>query len=278
MPILQNFHHQLSGSSESSKKLVFLHGLMGYGANWRRIVKDFEKDFHVLYYDQRGHGRSISPTTGYAPEDFSQDLLQILDELGWQEIYLVGHSMGGRVAATFTHLNPQRVCRLVIEDIGPDANPEAIRRIEELVDDVPAPFSSKKEAKEYFMNDFVRQFSERPKVRVLGQFLYSNITENESGEFDWKFDKEAMRQCVVEGRKRERFKEFSEISAKTLLIRGENSEELSQEVYEKVLEENQAYFSGVVVPDAGHWIHYEQPETFSQLVKDFFLAAVAPTT
>lgn len=269
MSYLQNFHHQITGNLQSRKKLVFLHGLMGYGMNWRGISKSFADEFHILYYDQRGHGRSISPKTGYAPEDFASDLVQILDELGWEKIYLVGHSMGGRVAGTFAHLHPKRIEKLVIEDIGPDANPQAIARIEEILNKVPVPFSGKKDAKEYFMNTFLQDFSHRPLAKELGMFLYSNVEEKENGEVFWKFDPDIMHACVLQGRQRERFKEFSEIQSPTLILRGTKTEEFDKDVYERVLAEN-ANFKGIEIEGVGHWIHYESPELFTEKIQEFF--------
>src|SRR5436305_14748609 len=109
---LDNFHYQITGVTEASggeaPKLVFLHGVMGYSANWRRIARAFEHTHHVLVYDQRGHGRSFQPPTGYAPEDYASDLEKILDELGWGAIQLVGHSMGGRAALHFAYESPDR--------------------------------------------------------------------------------------------------------------------------------------------------------------------------
>ena len=269
MSYLSNFHHQFAGNENSEKKLVFVHGLMGYGANWRPIAREFESEYHILYYDQRGHGRSISPKSGYAPEDFADDLKQILDEIGWSKVYLVGHSMGGRVVAEFTYQHPEMVKKLVIEDIGPDANPEAIRRIEELIDGVPSPFAGRKEAKEYFMNDFLKQFSDRPNAKALGMFPYSNFAEKSDGQVSWKIDPEVVRQCVHEGRKRDRYEEFAKISVPTLLIRGETSEELDSEVYQRVLAENQ-HIKGLEIAGAGHWVHYDQLSAFVEALKGHF--------
>lgn len=241
---------------------------MGYGANWRGIARPFEKDFHVLYYDQRGHGRSFSPPTGYAPEDFAGDLKKILDELGWKKIYLVGHSMGGRIAANFAASYPERVEKLVIEDIGPDANPDAIRRIEELLDGIPAPFADKQAAKDYFGGAFFQKFAHRRNLKPLALFLLSNFTETDRG-FDWKFDKEVMRRCVREGRARERYEEFRSLTMPTLFIRGRNSEELSREVFERVLAENPR-IQGLEIADAGHWVHFDRAGEFIEAVKGFF--------
>src|SRR6185312_7791676 len=149
MSFLDNFHHQITGNPQGHK-LVFLHGVMGSANNWQRIAKAFTSEFHILTFDQRGHGRSFHPASGYSPRDFAQDLKLILEELGWSATTLVGHSMGGRNALEFATHFSQRVKALVSEDIGPDAKHEAIERIARLLELVPTPFASRAEA-----NDFV---------------------------------------------------------------------------------------------------------------------------
>lgn len=268
MSYLAQFHHHLVGDQGSSRKLVFLHGLMGSGANWLSIAKAFSSDYHILYYDQRGHGRSFSPGTGYSPKDFAEDLLHILDELGWQKIYLVGHSMGGRNAAQFAFLYPERVEKLVIEDMGPDENPRSIAKMNDLLDGIPAPFVSKTEAKNYFTGDFLQQFAERPQVKLLGQFLYTNIIEK-NGHYDWRFNIKAIKECVHKGRAEDLYREFSQLKMPTLLLRGQHSEDLAPEVYQRVLTEN-SMIQGIEIADSGHWIHYDQKDRFIEVVRDFF--------
>ena len=67
---LQNFKYELAGQ-EGQPKLVFLHGVMGSGANWRKITSLLQDRFQILTFDQRGHGRSFKPKSGYAPEDYA---------------------------------------------------------------------------------------------------------------------------------------------------------------------------------------------------------------
>ncbi|HEX4924826.1 MAG TPA: alpha/beta hydrolase, partial [Bdellovibrionales bacterium] len=143
MGYLEHFHHKISGP-DGAPKLVFLHGLLGYWANWRGIMSAFEADYQILAYDQRGHGRSMKPDGGYEPEDYAQDLQTILDELGWQKINLVGHSLGGRNAACFAAKNPGRVSKLVIEDIGPEGSTSGLEYFQNLFGKVPTPFPDKK--------------------------------------------------------------------------------------------------------------------------------------
>lgn len=252
-------------------KLVFLHGLMGSAANWRKITSMFEDTYHILIFDQRGHGRSFKPDEGYAPEDYAWDLKKILDELGWQKIFLVGHSMGGRNALEFAWRWPQSVEKLVIEDIGPDANPEAVARTERLLELVPTPFASREGAKEFLLQRFPDLIASNPQASVLAQYFYSNI-EEKNGLADWRFSKKGVLASLHEGRERERWQEFRELTMPILVVRGEKSEDLSREVMGRMVKENH-HAQAIEIPRAGHWVHFDQPEIFAQALRQFFQTA-----
>lgn len=117
---LQQFHYKITGPP-SGRPWVFLHGLMGYLHNWASVIRSLDATEKCLTYDQRGHGQSFKPAQGYAAKDYAEDLKLIIDELGFKKIILVGHSMGGRNALHFASAYPERIEKLVIEDIGPKA-------------------------------------------------------------------------------------------------------------------------------------------------------------
>jgi esterase len=265
---LNNFHYQISGNPKGNK-LVFLHGVMGSAANWRRIIKDFEADFEILAYDQRGHGRSFQPASGYELRDFAEDLAHILTELNWEQIYLVGHSMGGRNALKFTELYKQRVKKLVIEDIGPERSSGSVSRIERLLDLVPTPFSSRTQAREFFQNTYPGLIGFYSQPEALSRFFYSNITEKENGQSDWRFAKEAILQSMRLGRQEDLWNTFRSLDMPTLLIRGANSDDLPRPTFERMLKEN-PHVQGIEIADSGHWVHFDQPEAFIAALKTFF--------
>lgn len=265
---IENFHHQITGNP-AGPKLVFLHGLMGSLANWRRITPAFENDFHILTFDQRGHGRSFHPPTGYHPRDFAQDLKKILDDLGWSEIGLVGHSMGGRNAIEFAAHFAQRVKALVIEDIGPEASVGAMDRIEQLLDMVPTPFESRTAAKNFFELEYPQKISFYPNPEVTARFFLSNIDQKAEGVHDWRFDKKAILQTMREGRNEDRWDALPNLKMPVLVIRGENSKDLTRPVFERMLS-LLPNGSGVEIKGAGHWVHFEQPEAFISALKEFF--------
>lgn len=237
---------------------------MGYGKNWQSIAKVFSKDFHVLIYDQRGHGKSIQPDSGYGPEDFAQDLKHILEELSWDKIHLVGHSMGGRNAINFAYQWPNLVERLIIEDIGPETSDEAVQEIFDILDKADMPFSSKNEAKEHLFAVFSHNM-------VLANYLYANVEEKAENQVAWRFSESAIRQSVEQGRAKERWFELEALQMPTLVIRGELSEELSVEVFERMKACN-SLITGVEIAQAKHWVHYDQTREFIRVIKAFLLA------
>jgi len=267
--ILNQIHYQILGTQTTSHlPLVFLHGLMGYGLNWKRIANAFQSSGQVLIFDQRGHGKSYHPQSGYGPEDYADDLALLIDALGWDKIDLVGHSMGGRNALNFAYRFSHRVRRLVIEDIGPVITPGSSERIQGLIDLVPVPFQNKLLAKEFFMNQFPKLIHTNPQAQTLGQYFYSNMIEVETGKISWRFNKEAIFESLKAGQVKDRWVEWESLSMPILIIRGEKSEDLTHEIYSEMLKRNRLS-RGVEVKGAGHWVHFDRPDEVIHIIKRF---------
>jgi esterase len=268
---LDRFHHTLTGDP-AKPKLVFLHGLMGFSLNWRRIAKAFESDFQILVYDQRGHGRTtVRPATGYAPEDYARDLGEILEALKWTQITLVGHSMGGRASYSFAAQHPEKVTRLVIEDIGPKSydTGTGVTFTERMLNEVPVPFATKREARTWFDTDFPKIFGDTPQKKILAEYLYANLTENYHGRAVWRFYEPGVRESVEQGRAYERWDDIEALKMPTLVLRGELSTDLPRPVFEKMLKLN-SLIEGVEISGAGHWIHSDRPDVFIEALRRFF--------
>lgn len=267
MSYLDLFHYQITGP-ENGRRWVFVHGLMGYLNNWRKIASGLEATERIFVFDQRGHGRSLKPATGYTTEDYSEDLYRLTEDLGWDRFILVGHSMGGRNAMNFAYRYPEKVTHLVVEDIGPEAAKNAGTYYEDLLGIVPTPFANRQEAKEFFQTEFLARAKTRDKAAVLAQFLYANLEEKPNGTMDWRFSKSGILESVMQGNPHDRWREVESLRMPTLWIRGENSQDLSHESFEKILRSNQM-IRGVEIPGAGHWVHSDQPGLFLLALQEF---------
>ena len=272
MGILEKINHQLSG--QGPRKIVFLHGLIGSGNNWSRTVRLFDPtEFTVLTYDQRGHGRSFQPVSGYTAADYTSDLLELTDTLQWPTFDLVGHSMGGRVALEFASLHPSKLRSLTIEDIGVAASPSNTSRIESLINRVPTPFSDRKAAKAYFFGPFIESLNGANDAKDLANFFYANLAEkqnpNDGSKFvDWRFYKQGIFDTLQDGRSKDRSIAWSEIAVPTLLIRGQSSKDLPESEYQRMLSLNPNCV-GVEIKDSGHWVHFDQPQLFYEQLYSF---------
>ena len=110
------FHYWVSGRGADT---VLVHGLGGNLAAWHlRIVPELQRDFRLLTYDLRGHGRSDSPPVGYTTGDMVGDLKGILDALGIEKAAFVGHSWGGDIVLHFALQHPDRVSKIVLVEPG----------------------------------------------------------------------------------------------------------------------------------------------------------------
>ncbi len=266
--IESRFHLQVTGP-KSGRKWIFLHGLMGYARNWRGIIGQLEVSECCLAFDQRGHGRSYHPESGYAPKDYANDLLEIANHLGWDEFVLVGHSLGARTALEFALTHPERLTHLVIEDMGPQPPEEAKTKFfHELLAAIPVPFSSREAAKSFFANEFPKLPLIQHSSPALSAFLFANLRETEDGSWNWQFSRRGILESVESGWSFDRWCEMSQLKVKTLVIRGENSLDLTRAAFDKMLTES-SMISGVEIAGAGHWVHFDQPKKMVEELKRF---------
>lgn len=106
--------------AQGAPPVVMLHGLLsGNMASWYSpFASPLSASRHVLLYDQRGHGSSSLPSSGFDLDRQSDDLRLVLGHHGYagRAVDVVGHSMGALIALRFALRWPQAVRRLVLVD------------------------------------------------------------------------------------------------------------------------------------------------------------------
>lgn len=117
--------HYLDWGNETKAPFIMLHGISRIAHQFDHLAPYFKDDYHVIAIDMRGHGDSDwSPEGAYIVEDYVQDLEAFVDRLNLRRLTLLGNSTGGRVVQVYAGLHPERVARLISEDVGPERTNE----------------------------------------------------------------------------------------------------------------------------------------------------------
>lgn len=124
--------HYLDWGNPDAPPLLLVHGGSTNLHVWDLAAVALADRYHIVAFDQRGHGDSDwAPDGGYASDVYVNDLKGVIDALGLAPVLLVGHSMGGSNSLAFTVTYPEIVCALVMVDAGPgqaeDSTERAIR-------------------------------------------------------------------------------------------------------------------------------------------------------
>ena len=96
--------------------IVLLHGLGATADTWRLVAQDLCHTHLVVAFDQRGHGDSAKPTTGYDLTTIAEDAVQGMAALGLGQVTLVGHGWGARVALVLAARHPALISHLILVD------------------------------------------------------------------------------------------------------------------------------------------------------------------
>lgn len=238
--------------------LLFLHGLFGSSINWNTIARHFEAGWHIIVPDLRNHGRSPHHDEMSYPL-MAKDVSLLIDQLGIEQIILVGHSMGGKTALSLAQQRPEIVERLVLADIAPVA-------YEGGFSDVIAAFRSVDLQTLNSRKDADQAMSAHIAEVGIRQYLLQNL-EQKDGHWQWRINLDVITTSMdtIRGFEPGCQKAYE---GESLLIRGEFSDYVLPE-YEATIRQCLPKVRIEELPGVGHWVYAEDPEGFNNVLDDF---------
>jgi pimeloyl-ACP methyl ester carboxylesterase len=262
--------HYLDWGNHGAPALVCVHGYTSSAQAFNAPARHLRERFHVIVPDVRGHGESAwSPDGAYQYRDQAADLAAITDQLRLERVSLIGTSMGGIIAMTYAGAHPERLARLVINDIGPDAETGS-QRITQMVGSRPDDFATLEDAMAYR-----RQMSPIVAGRSLEdqeELARGVLGRRDDGRWIWKMDPQYVQQRVAQGPpvRPPLWPVLQGLSCPALVVWGEDSDVLSQSQARRMAE---ALPKGqlVSVPGVGHAPTLVEPVVLAAL--GGFLAA-----
>ena len=251
------FHKLYPSEKESSEYLFILHGLFGMLDNWHNMARKLSESFNVVTVDQRNHGKSPHAEE-MSFELMANDLATLMDDLGVSSAHVLGHSMGGKTVMKFADLHPNKLKQLIVVDIAPKKyKPGHLKYFNAFKTIDFSAFETRKEA-----DSALATIEENIGVR---QFLLKNLEKSEQG-YQLKFNLAAIERFYPSMIDAMTFQWV--INVDTLFIYGEKSKYIIEEDMLTISETfTQADFIGI--PNAGHWVHAEQPNLFYEAVSGF---------
>jgi esterase len=250
-------YHREYGPPEGAPVLL-LHGLFGSSGNWMGVVKRLQSDYRLILPDLRNHGRSPHhPQMDYVA--MAGDLVTLLDSLELDSATLLGHSMGGKAAMWLALHQPERVERLVVVDIAPVTYPNRFIPIFQGLAEIPLEALPDRDSADRHLARWVPQ-------RAVRQYLLQNLVKQQVA-WQWRFNLPVLNESSG---KLAAFPlgDGSSFAGEALFLYGEQSDYV-QPGYREVIERHFPLARLLMVPQAGHWLYFEQPEAFCRAVKAF---------
>lgn len=220
--------HYLDWGNPAAPAVVCVHGYTSSAEAFNAPARRLQSRFHVLALDVRGHGESAwSPDGAYEYADQVSDLAAFVDQLGLEQFTLIGTSMGGIVAMAYAGAHPDRLRRLIVNDIGPDTETGS-QRITQMVGSRPDEFPTLEAAMAYR-----REVSPIVAGRSLAdqqELAHGVLRQRADGCWLWKMDPTYIRQRVERGApvRPALWSALARVPCPTLVVWGTDSDVLSE--------------------------------------------------
>jgi cobalt-zinc-cadmium efflux system protein len=135
------------GDPNNDKVLLCVHGLTRRGSDFKTLAEAMCKDYYVVCPDVVGRGDSehLSNPMLYAVPQYVSDIAQLVKALGVSQVDWLGTSMGGLIGMVYAAMPHSPIRRMLINDVGPKIEPEAIKRLSSYVGQ-PFSFANRTDA------------------------------------------------------------------------------------------------------------------------------------
>ena len=129
------------GNADGLHLVVCVHGLTRNSRDFEDLAPHLQHRYRVIVPDLRGRGLSARDTNpqNYQPATYVQDVLALMDILGAAQVTVIGTSLGGLLAMMLGVGYRERIAGIVLNDIGPEADPAGIERIKGYAGRLPPP-------------------------------------------------------------------------------------------------------------------------------------------
>ncbi|MDE2411961.1 MAG: alpha/beta hydrolase [Sphingomonadales bacterium] len=270
--------HYVDWGNPGAPPLILQHGSRDHCRSWDWVAQRLRRDWHVIAPDLRGHGDSAwSPDGDYSIHAFVYDFAQFVHTLGYEQVTIIGHSLGGHIATRYAGIYPEKIARLVNieglayspQDLAKRAETSHPQRVRQWIEarralagrlprryaTLEEAFERMKEANSYLSDEQARHLT------VQG------ASRNEDGTWSWKYDNYLFSLGPNDLPAEEVFGLWRAITCPVLLLWGEDS--FASNPARDGRLDHFADARLITYERAGHWLHHDQLDRFMRDVTAF---------
>jgi esterase len=263
--------------------LLFLHGILGSGANWRTVARRLvaaRPDWGAVLVDLRMHGRSQDAPPPHTVAAVAADIDRLARDLAARDMPVagvIGHSFGGKAALAYRALAPAGLLETWVLDASPSPRPgelppagaptpetpgDGAGDVVLMLESLAGQFSSR--------DDFVAQVTGRGFSRPLAEWLAMNLDRADGG-LRLRLDLSAVRALLADHFRRDLWPavESRELPGALRFVVAGRSRSLDDGDRSRLHDlSNDGRVDLHLLPDTGHWLHMEAPDALLQLFSD----------
>ncbi len=250
-------HYPSRGSEHPP--LILIHGLFGSHENLGAIARRFSEQFETYSIDLPNHGCSSHCESANLPK-MAELVADWMKKAGFSQAYILGHSLGGKVAMELALTHSDLVNKLVVMDIAPVCYPPHHHNVfQGLLSLAPSGLSSRQEAD--------KQLEKYVPEMPVRSFLLKNLVKTSDGGFSWKMNLAGL-YADYPGLI-QRNTQQGIFSGEVLFLKGGNSDYIQEKYWPEIVKQF-PHASAKIVADTGHWLHAEKPDIVARLTTRFF--------
>jgi cobalt-zinc-cadmium efflux system protein len=260
------------GDPSNSKVLMCVHGLTRRGSDFKTLAEAMCHDYYVVCPDVVGRGDSdrLANPMLYAVPQYVADMTQLVKKLGVSQIDWFGTSMGGLIGMVYAAMPNSPIRRMLINDVGPRIEPEAIARLGSYVGQ-PFAFTNRPDALEK-LNQICATFGDHS-PHEWETYNGPMLIERE-GQWIMHYDPNisvpfaSVNPIMAKAGEMAMWHAFKQIHIPILIVRGGKSDLLSAATVAEMCKVN-PYARSIEIPDVGHAPAFVKSEQIA-LAKEFF--------
>jgi pimeloyl-ACP methyl ester carboxylesterase len=248
--------------------VVLLHGFGDTGDMWAPLAANLARDHTVVVPDLRGMGLSSHPQSGYDKKTQAADIRAVLTKLGIDHAVVVGHDIGTMVAFAYAARYPDKTDRLVVMDAPIPGIPpwdQIVRQPALWHFDFGGPDAERLVAgrERIYLDRFWNEFAGDPsKIDEATRQHYAELYARPGAMHSAFAQFRSIRQDAVDNPGSISMK----LQMPVLAIGGEKSFGANEAI---VMRNAADHVTELVIPNAGHWLMEEAPDTTIAAVRDF---------